>query len=216
MSKSNKLQNIKAIQQMIDGTHKFQSKKTVGFSDAEAVARKSERHDVGDTWEETDASGMTWIIEQKDGFRVRKTKNTEVFQEVRDELRKFPNCQKDTCTCLRPTPTDEKMRKLNGMCLDCTVDWEHEMRKAGTYEEYEKQRVRQNAEAWLQQAEKDVEMLKQTYTQASKYVVNGDGETETWAAQMTPEEFEEKIEKGFAEFKERFLKRINGEQDENA
>ncbi len=95
MPKSNKLQNIKAIQQMIDGTHKFQNKKTVGFSDAEAVARKSERHEVGDTWEETDAAGMVWVIEQKDGFRVRKTKNTEVFQEVRDELRKFPNCQKD-------------------------------------------------------------------------------------------------------------------------
>jgi hypothetical protein len=215
MSKTNKLQNIKAIQQMIDGTHKFQSKKTVGFSDAEAVARKSERHEVGDTWEETDASGMIWVIEQKDGFRVRKTKNTDVFQEIRDELRKFPNCPKDTCTCFKPTAADEKMRKLNGMCLDCTVDWEHEMRKAGTYEEYEKQRVRQNAEAWLQQAEKDVEMLKQTYTQASKFVVNGDGELETWAARMTPEEFEEKIEKSFAEFKERFIKRLNGEQDEN-
>ena len=212
---NNKLQNIKAIQQMIDGTHKFQSKKTTGFSDTEAVARKSERHEVGNTWEETDAAGMVWVIEQKDGFRVRKTKNTEVFQEVRDELRKFPNCRKETCTCFNPKPADEKMRKLNGMCLDCTVDWEHEMRKAGTYDEYEKQRVRQNAEAWLQQAEKDVEMLKQTYTQASKFVVNSEGELETWAAQMTPEEFEEKIEKSFAEFKERFIKRLNGEQNEN-
>lgn len=215
MSKSNKLQNIKAIQQMIDGTHKFQTKKSVGFSDAEAQAKKSERHEVGDVWEETDASGMIWVIEQKDGFRVRKTKNTEVFQEIRDELRKFPNCRKDTCTCFNPNAADEKMRKLNGMCLDCTVDWEHEMRKAGTYEEYEKQRVKQNAEAWLRQAEKDVAMLKQTYTEASKFVVNGDGEIETWAAQMTPEEFEEKIEKSFEQFKERFLKRINGENDEN-
>ena len=81
--------------------------------------------------------------------------------------------------------------------------------------EYEQERVRKNAEAWLQQAEKDVEMLKQTYTEASKFVVNGDGEIETWAAQMTPEEFHEKIEKSFAEFKERFLKRLNGKQDEN-
>jgi hypothetical protein len=214
MSKSNKLQNIKAIQQMIDGTHKFQSKKTIGFSDAEAQARKSERHEVGDVWEEIDASGMVWVIEQKDGFRVRKTKNTEVFQEIRDELRKFPKCRKESCTCLHPNSADEKMRKLNGMCLDCTIDWEHEMRKSGTFEDYEKQRVRQNAEAWLQQAEKDVEMLKQTYTQASKFVVNGDGETETWAAQMTPKEFEEKIKKSFEQFKERFIKRLNGEQDE--
>lgn len=214
MSKSNKLQNIKAIQQMIDGTHKFQNKKTVGFSDAESAARKSERHETGDIWEETDASGMIWVLEQKDGFRIRKTKNTEVFQEIRDELRTFSNCQKETCTCLTPSQVDEKMRKLNGMCLDCTIDWEHEMRKAGTYESYEQDRVRKNAEAWLQQAEKDVAMLKQTYTQASKFVINGDGEIETWAAQMTPTEFEEKIETGFAEFKERFLNRLNGETNE--
>lgn len=214
MSKSNKLQNIKAIQQMIDGTHKFQTKKSVGFSDAEAQARKSERHEVGDVWEEIDASGMVWIIEQRDGFRVRKTKNTEVFQEIRDEIRSFPNCRK-TCTSPKSSPIDEKMRKLNGMCLDCTIEWEHEMRKAGTYEEYEKQRVRKNAEAWLQQAEKDVEMLKQTYTQASQFVVNGDGEIETWAAKMTAEEFHEKIEKSFETFKENFLKQLNGEQNEN-
>jgi hypothetical protein len=215
MGKSNKLQNIKAIQQMIDGTHKFQTKKSVGFSDAKEQAKKSERHDVGDTWEETDSAGMIWVIEQKDGFRIRKTKNAEVFQEIRDEIRSFPNCRKETCTCIKPGPADEKMRKLNGMCLDCTVDWEHEMRKSGTYEEYEKNRIYQNANAWLQQAEKDIEMLKQTYTQASKFVTNADGEIETWAAQMTPDEFEEKIQQGFEQFKERFLKRLNGENDEN-
>ena len=49
---SNKLQNIKALQQMLEGTHKFQTKKTTGFSDAKDAARKSERHEIGDTWEE--------------------------------------------------------------------------------------------------------------------------------------------------------------------
>ena len=58
-------------------------------------------------------------------------------------------------------------------------------------------------------------MLKQTYTEASKFVLNGDGETESYAARMTPEEFEDKIEKSFAEFKENFLKKLNGENNEN-
>lgn len=215
MSKSNKLQNIKAIQQMIDGTHKFQTKKSVSFSDSKEQAKKSERREVGDTWEETDFNGSVWVIEQRDGYRVRKTKNAEIFQEIRDEIRSFPNCRKETCTCISPKPVDEKMRKLNGMCLDCTIEWEHDMKKAGTYEEYEKQRIRQNAEAWLKQAEKDVEMLKQAYTQASKIVTNADGETETWSARMTSEEFQEKIEKSFEQFKENFIKRLNGENDEN-
>jgi hypothetical protein len=37
---SKKLQNIKAIQQMLDGSHKFQTKKTIGFSDAKDVAKQ--------------------------------------------------------------------------------------------------------------------------------------------------------------------------------
>jgi hypothetical protein len=216
MSKSNKLQNIKAIRQMIDGTHAFQNKKTVGFSDAKDVAKKSERHEIGDTWEEIDHQGNVWVLEQREGFRVRKTKNAEIFQEIRDELRSFPNCRKETCTCLAPKPLDESMRKANGMCFDCTIEMEHELRKEGKFEEYQKNRIRENALAWLQNAEQDVEMLKQTYTQATDFILNSEGEKETYAARMTPEEFTEKVETEFAKFKENFLKRLEtGLQDED-
>ena len=57
MAKTNKLQNIKAVQQMMDGTHKFQTKKTVGFSDTDATQKRNERHEIGDTWEDVDAKG---------------------------------------------------------------------------------------------------------------------------------------------------------------
>jgi hypothetical protein len=212
---SKKLQNVKALQQMLEGNHKFQTKKSVGFSDAKQKARQSERHEIGDTWEETDASGNIWVLEQRDGFRVRKTKNSEIFQEIRDEIRSFPNCQKDTCTCLAPNHLDEKMRKFNGMCYDCTIDMEHELRKQGKFEEYQQTRIKQNALAWLNSAEQDLDLLKQAYTQASEFVLNADGEVEHWSARMSTEEFEEKIETGFAEFKTRFLKRLEGKQDEN-
>ena len=59
-------------------------------------------------------------------------------------------------------------------------------------------------------------MLKQTYTQASKFVTNSDGETETWTAKMTPEEFQEKVESQFQIFKENFLKKLNGETESDA
>ena len=211
MSKSNKLQNIKAIRQMIDGTHAFQNKKTVGFSDAKDVAKKSERHEIGDTWEETDHQGNVWILEQREGFRVRKTKNAEIFQEIRDELRSFPNCRKETCTCLAPKPLDESMRKANGMCFDCTIEMEHELKKEGKYQDYEQQKIRENALAWLASAERDVVMLKEAYTQASQFVSSGNGDVETWTQKMTPEEFEETVQKQFDTFKENFLTNLNKE-----
>jgi len=212
---SKKLQNIKAIQQMLEGNHKFQTKKTVGFSDAKDAAKKSEHHNIGDVWEETDATGITYVVEQRDGFRVRKTKNSEIFQSIREEMRSFPNCRKETCTCIKANSVDEKMRKIHGMCGDCVIDMEHEMRKAGTYEEYEKNKIRENALAWLRNAERDVELLKQAYTQASEFVTNADGETESWGAKMTPEEFEETVQKQFERFKENFLNKLNGVEETN-
>ncbi len=107
------------------------------------------------------------------------------------------------------------MRKANGMCFDCTIEMEHDLKKQGKFEEYEKKRIHENALAWLRNAEQDVEMLKQTYTQASEFILNSEGETETYAARMSPEEFKEKVEAEFAKFKEDFLKRLDGEDDEN-
>ena len=208
---SKKLQNIKAVQQMLDGTHKFQTKKTVGFSDAKS--KQYEHHEIGDAWEETDAHGNTYVVEQRDGFRIRKTKNSDLFQSVRDELQSFPNCRKETCTCIGTHHLDQKMRKIHGMCFDCVIEMEHEMKKAGTYEEYEQHKIRENALAWLRDAERDVEMLKQTYTQATEYVTNADGEIETWAAKMTPEEFQEKVQSEFDKFKENFLLKLSEELD---
>ena len=213
---SKKLQNIKAVQQMLDGTHKFQTKKVVGFSDASETADKNQKRLIGDIWEETDpVSGITYIIEQKDGFRIKKTKSSNVLQDVRDEIRSFPNCRKETCTCLGKHQLDQKMQKIHGMCFDCVIEMEHELKKNGSYEEYEQTKIQENALAWLASAERDVEMLKQTYTQASKFVTNSEGETETWTAKMTQEEFEETVQKQFNQFKEKFLAKLNGETNEN-
>ena len=212
---SKKLQNVKAVQQMLDGNHKFQTKKTTGFSDAKLVAQKNERHTIGDVWEETDSTGNIFVIEQRDGFRIRKTKNSEIFQELRDDLKSFPNCRKETCTCPGTHPIDKKMQVIHKMCFDCVIDMEHEMTKAGTYEEYSKNKIRENALAWLASAERDVDMLKQTYTQAAEFVTNSDGALETWGAKMTPAEFEETVLAQFNKFKENFLKNLDGESNEN-
>ena len=209
---SKKLQNVKAIQQMLDGTHKFQTKKIVGFSDAEDAAKKNERHDVGDIWEEKDPiSGVIYIVEQREGFRIKKTNNADVLQGVRDDIRAFPNCRKETCTCAGTHHLDKKMKVIHGMCFDCTIEMEHELKKAGTFNAYAYNKMRENALAWLQSAERDVEMLKEIYTQASKFVTNSDGITETWSAKMSPEEFEQTIQSDFNKYKEEFIEKINKE-----
>ena len=207
---SKKLQNVKAVTEMLQGTHKFQTRKTVGFSDSAATAKNNEKHAVGDIWEETDpGSKITYVLEQFEGFRTKKPKNSDALQSVRTELRTFPNCRKETCTCAGSHHLDKKMRKVHGMCFDCTIEMEHELKVAGKFEEYEQQKIRENALAWLASAERDVEMLKEAYTSAAKFVTNSEGETESWGAKMTPEEFEETVQAQFNIFKENFLKQLD-------
>jgi len=118
-----KLKNIKAVQEMLGGEHKTQTKKTVSFDKKEVV-----RREVGDTW--TDDKGQKW--EQRNGYKVKVGK----LSELREELKKFPNC-KDGCeSYLDPGQADLKMKAIHGMCLNCVVSMEHELQLKGEYEEY--------------------------------------------------------------------------------
>ena len=209
---SKKLQNIKAVKQMLDGTHKFQTKKTIGFSDAKQKAKKNEKRNVGDIWDE-EINGIMYTIEQKNGFRVKKPKNS-ILSEVREYLNSYPNCQKDCCKTSY-NHLDKKMQKIHGMCYDCVIQMEHELKKQGKYEEYERKKITENALAWLKRAEQDVEHLKQVYTEDYTTVAGADGQLETWKAKMTPEEFENKIEKEFDKFKENFLEKLNKKEDDD-
>ena len=101
------------------------------------------------------------------------------------------------------------------MCFDCTIEMEHELKVAGKFEEYEQQKIRENAMAWLATAERDVEMLKEAYTTAAKFVTNSEGETESWGAKMTPEEFEETVQAQFNIFKDNFLKQLDKQSNKH-
>jgi hypothetical protein len=104
------------------------------------------------------------------------------------------------------------MRKVHNMCFDCVIEMEHDLRKEGKYAEYEQEKIRANALAWLTSAEQDMKLLKTAYTQAMEFVSSTNGDVEHWSAKMTKEEFEEKIEADFAKFKENFLAKLDGKQ----
>jgi len=191
-----KLKNIKAVQEMLGGEHKTQTKKTVSFDKKEVV-----RREVGDTW--TDDKGQKW--EQRNGYKVKVGK----LSELREELKKFPNC-KDGCeSYLDPGQADLKMKAIHGMCLNCVVSMEHELQLKGEYEEYERKKLLSNAEAWLKQAEVEKEILKKTLKAS---FVNEDGSIEEWGGEMTEEELIQKIDEGFEKFQTNFIDKLKNEQ----
>lgn len=192
-----KLQNIKAIRQMLDGTHKTQTKKTVGFSD---VKSSETRREVGEVW--TDENGVEW--EQRAGFKIKKGK----LDEIRELLAK-DRMPKDCPECKQPMTKrlDEKFWKLEKRCFDCQVSFEHNLRIEGKYEEYERDKVLRNAESWLVEAEKEAKDLAEVFRNPLTFA-GADGSIEKWSGGMTGEEVAEKIEKEFEMFKENFIEKL--------
>jgi len=194
---SKKLKNIKAVSEMIEGNHKTQTKKTVSFDKKEVV-----RREVGEIW--VDDNGQQW--EQKNGYKVKVGK----FSKLRQELNSFPNCSKETCTCIEPSQADLKMKAYHGMCLDCVTEMEHELKLTGEYEQYEKKKLLNNAESWLKQAEIEKEVLKASLRAR---FVNEDGSIEEWGS-LNEDEVLARIDEGFDKFKKEFIEKLKEETDE--
>ena len=188
---SKKLKNVKAVREMIAGTHKSQTKTNVSFGEKKTFVKRK----VGEQW--TDDDGTLW--EQKKGYKVKLGK----LSKLREELTKFPKCKKDICTCTNPKRNDIYMKGIHGMCFDCVIEMEHQMRIDGTYEEYERKKIYANMTSWLKKAEIEKEALK---TALKAKFVNEDGSIEEWN-EMSWEDVEKKIDNEFRLFKENYLKK---------
>lgn len=192
-----KLQNIKAIRQMLDGTHKTQSRKTIGFSGGKGSETK---HAVGEVW--TDDNGVEW--EQRDGFKIKKGKLDEI-RELLVKNRMPSHCPE--CSQPMTKRLDKKFWALEKRCFDCQVLFEHKLRIEGKYEAYEKERMLKNAEAWLIQAEQEAQEIAKMFRDPLAFA-NSDGSIEKWSGGMSGEEMAEKIEKEFELFKENFINKL--------
>jgi ribosomal protein L37AE/L43A len=193
-----KLRNIEAIKKMLDGTHRTQNKTTVGFSDADKVAKQNQKRAIGECWVE---NGEEW--EQREGFKIKKGKMDEIRQLIANKMpTTCPKCNNPMTKRL-----DEKFWKLEKHCFDCQVDFEHNLRIEGKYEAYEKERILKNAEAWLKDAEQEAKEIIESFRNPENFT-NVDGTTEQWNGAITAEEIADKIEKEFELFKENFINEL--------
>lgn len=198
-----KLQNIKAIRQMLDGSHKTQTRKTFGYERKKDTSIRK----VGEVWEETLPNGSVIEWEQKQGYRVRRAKNMKVLLDLQEELKKYPNCYPD-CSTKKYTVYDEQIKKAHGMCLNCLSRYETELKISGKFEKYEKDTTRSYMEDFFREAEKEKEIIKRTLEDLN--YVEEDGNTEKWVFE-NKEEFLKKIDSDFEKLKEKILKPLQDE-----
>jgi hypothetical protein len=199
---SNKLQNVKAVQQLLSGEHKTQSRTTVGYVKGAEVKRN-----VGDTWTEIDPkTGTVWKIEQKNGFRTKIVDNS-ILQKIR-EIMSVPKA----CPCCnKEMRGDEKhlnfkMYFVHKKCFSCVLTEETSIRAKGkeAWEEYSRQRMLANAEAWLTDADREVATLREALR--LQFIQNADGGLEEWDQTA----FFEKFDADYKKTRETILDNLKG------
>ena len=197
-----KIDSIDDVRQLLKNEHSSQTAIQVGYNGEveEKISRK-----VGDKW--TDSDGNEW--EQKEGYSIKLGKEWQ--QELHNYLNTFPNCRKEVCTCNMPKKVDEKMRMIHGMCLDCVTEMEHKIRLEGKWDEYEKTKMRENAISWLDEAEKDKNLIAEELSKLE--FTNQFGDVEKWDTNKTKDELLNKIEEEFRKFREDFIQKLEKYND---
>ena len=178
---SNKLQNVKAIKQLLTGEHKSQTRKSTYFGKTDTEIAKDEileTFENGDpkVWIETKPNGTRMKVTQHDGFKSRVPENN-LMSDIREILR-VPDICPECNTNMR-----ESEKTLNfkfwfkrKKCFGCVLKEERKIRQQGgdAWKKYQHKIMKANAESWFKDCDKEVEILK---TQMKETVwENADGE----------------------------------------
>lgn len=193
-----KIDSLDDVKKLLAGKHESQEKVQVGYTEEDTEKNLSRK--VGDRW--FDEDGNEW--EQRKGYKIKLGKEWQ--QELHEYLNTFQKCPKETCTCTMPKRLDQKMKAIHGMCFDCVIDMEHKIRLEGKWDEYEKRKVKENALAWLKEAERDKNAIASELSRLE--FTNDFGDNEKWKTPLNKEELLEKIEKEFEEFRNNFIKKL--------
>jgi len=197
-----KLQNVKSIKQFLDGTHRFQTRKSFTFYDAEDVAEKNKTRTLGEVWYDIDpATNSRYRYEQHAGYISKVPAN---FVGVNASQPTFFNCPKDECTCNSPTRLDHKFRKKTGMCSECVIDIETRKKIDGSFTEYANKKMYDNAVAFFAEMDIQLEELKRSLTATGISFTNENGTVEQWEVE-NPELVLSTIEANYTEFKNDWL-----------
>lgn len=160
LKKSFQEKDIQRARNIIAGKYGNSTQTVVGFSRTEDI------HEEGDVWEQ---DGKTWTIE--DGVRVSVSKLSRARKLHQIPL-VCPKCGKPMTSRL-----DKKFYPLHGICYDCLVRFEDDLKRAGLYKDYEKALLKNNIKAFTEELKQRLEDMK---NDLDVKLVTENGEVENW------------------------------------
>lgn len=149
--------------------------------------KKVQDYKEGDVWED---NGKTWTI--KNGIKQTITKLDPI-----KKLAIMPLCCPKCKNPMKLDNLNKKMYSIHGICFNCTIDMEHELRKSGKYEEYEKAQQIANKNSLLEEIEAAIDGW---YQEKDSYVTE-DGDVQSWEG-GNKDEIYKKLKEGVSKAKQ--------------
>lgn len=174
---------------LVDMVHTGKYKKDTKISQTTGKGDEQTR-EVGEEWEDT--NGNIWV--QRDGYKVKKSKNTDTLSQIRRESESKLKCQSDTCEKKGQYGyTDKQLIKEVGLCSNCLVVKEAPIRRDGNYETYTRYRMFCKL---YQEGQQFIDQLQDAYDQAKQEYeyVDGDGKLQTWTLERPVEDLKSEIQ----------------------
>ena len=178
---SSKLQNIKAVNELLAGNHKSQTRKSIYTGSTKTDTPEDdilERFDDGKPkiWIETSAKGIRTRVTQHDGFKSREPENS-VLKTVQDALSVPDKCPK----CETEMRGNEKTLNFKfwfkrKMCFGCVLSEERRIKAKGedAWKKYQNNIMSANAESWFTDTDKEVDIVKQSLKETVWGNANGE------------------------------------------
>ena len=173
LKKEFKKKDVERIRNLVKGQAGKRTGEGIGYS------KKEEFYEEGDIWE---SNGTTWTI--KNGIKQNVTKLDKAKKAHVVPLF-CPNCKKQM-----KLKNDHELYKIHKKCLDCVVEMEHELQKAGKWEEYQ-QNIKNNE---IDNKIRDFkDYVKDRLSESNNNYISEAGHKETWKGKIDEERVDQHL-----------------------
>lgn len=167
--------DVTRLRNLVQGKYGEKNNQGVGYS------KKQEIYAEGDVWE---ADGRKWTI--KNGIKQNITK----FDNAKKAhvMPIFcPNCKKPM-----KKRFDKDYYNIHKKCFDCVIDFEHELKKAGLFEEY-RRNILNELLFWVNSS--STYALKSLMNPSISAFISENGDVEKWVGGLNEKRVLEALDK---------------------
>ena len=167
--------DVQRVRNLVQGKHGDKVTEGIGYTKKEEIRKE------GDVWE---ADGRKWTI--KDGIRQNITK---LDKAKKAHLMPIfcPNCSKQMKKSF-----DKDYYNIHKMCFNCVIDFEHDLKQSGLFEEYEKNIKNTEIDGFIENFKLYIE---EELNNSNKSYITEQGDVEKWRGSVNKERVLEALDK---------------------